>query len=181
MDSSDQAGSELESLQEIPPDQAHYFEDRQITLTEYQDAFAEFDECAEAAGSPIRITDTDERTGQVVFEAVEPVMAAGAQMFDRDGNPFPAPANPTNSCYQQHFDKVKMWFDLYDPTVLAAFELGERDSFLRNVAPCLRENGIAVPDDIQPGSAEFIELFAEFDALLAQDRCTDASDLPADS
>lgn len=158
-------------LTEVPVDQAAYFEDGQITLGEYEEAFQLFVDCAATAGGSVSVAEVDAVTGQIVFQSSEPVVAAGFVLYDNDGNQLPTPSNPTTSCYQRHYDQVKLWFDLRDPTVAAATGDEQVELFYEMMAPCLESNNVAVPSGLDASSSEFLRLQDGFEQLLAEGRC----------
>lgn len=175
-DSTDDAGtaSSLDTSglvdEAITAEQAGYFADGVITPAEYSAAFEEFQACAGRAGESVEVLEVDEATGVIAASASKPYVAAGGALHDSEGNEV-AVDNAVNDCYRRHFDRVDVWFQINDPTVLAAQPEQALDDFRRTYAPCLERNGVSVPDDLVAESAEYRELVERGDDLISAGQC----------
>lgn len=103
-----------------------------VTVDEYRAAFDAFVACVEGVGEVVEIYDRDPVSGAVSYGTYT-MLSIGST------------ADPTNLCYNEHFARVEMVFQMTDPTFLAVQEQREAESFELYGRPCLESIGVSVP------------------------------------
>lgn len=146
----------------IPDEQRQYFEDGQVTLAEYQEAYGAFTQCAVDAGvgSDLREQGRDEATGVIMYSTQTELFPPG--QFD---------GTMLNDCYQRQFVHVEIAFQTSDPAVLAALPQEQIDLFNQNIRPCLEQIGVEVPGDLEFNDENWAQLNEEAVRAFEDGRC----------
>jgi hypothetical protein len=151
----------------VPEAQQEYFSDGEVSLAEYQEAFATFVQCAADAGlgSDLREQGRDEVTGVISYSTQTLLLPPG--QFD---------GTKLNDCYQDTFVYVEVAFQTSDPTVLAAQPQEQLAFFNENIRPCLAKIGIEVPDDLEFNDENWLQLNDEATRAFQDGRCDTGED-----
>ena len=144
----------------IPPEQQAAFADGTVDLNEYQGAFGSFRDCANDAGAPLVNIQTDPIIGYISFGVNGELSPPGVSN-----------GSPVDDCYQRYFSYIEQTWQTTDPGVADKVVQDNLDFFHQVIQPCLEANGVAVPDEVIPGSQEFGELSKQFTDLDAAGSC----------
>lgn len=164
-------GDAAESVREVPEassvneEQRPYFEDGVVTLAEYQEAFAKFEQCASDVGGVVSVSLRDPVTGLITYSSSSALEARDEQSFDESGQLLPSAESPMNDCYQRFFDLTEITFSTNDPTVLAAVPDEQIAMFNQIARPCLVANGVDVPADLEYGTPQYEDLINRWSEL----------------
>ncbi len=147
---------------DLPDEQRQYFDDGKVTLSEYQEAFSAFIQCAVDAGigADVKEQGRDPATGIISYSTKTLLLPPG-----QEGD------TELNSCYQRRFAYVEIAFQTSDPGVLAAEPQEQLEFFNENYRPCLESIGVEVPTDLEFDDENWAQLSQEAAAAFQDGRC----------
>lgn len=138
-----------------PQDQA--LSDGHVTLQEYQNAFNEFEECANKSTETVIHVETDPSSGLITYGIRSDLGQA---------------TTDANACLQKYFASVERVWQATDPGFLAASRQQAIDDYNQDLRPCLELNGITVPEqDPEPGTQEYGALVTAAAGLINAGKC----------
>jgi hypothetical protein len=152
---------------DVTPEQQAFFDDGVVTLEEYQAGFAAFQTCARELGSEVIDNGRDLASGVISY-------ATSQELLD----PASGQINETTTCYRRHFAATELEFQLSDPAALDAAAAQQLTDFQELNAPCLIDNGVAVPPDLEVGSQAYQALLTEFNELALAGQCEGVTAVP---
>ena len=139
--------------------QAAILEDGEVTVVEYQTAFALFVQCAQERGGYVAEVQRNPRSGEILYENTGDLLSPGQ-----------TGGSVENECYQEHFAEVEIVFSTTNPAALSEAEQHEWDIWYSDMVPCLDFLEVDYPDDFELYSQEFLDLRqVAIDAIISGD------------
>lgn len=133
--------------------------DGEVTVEEYQSAFASFARCAEERGGYVAEVQRNPRSGEILYET-------GGKLLD----PGESGSSVENDCYQEHFAEIEVVFATTNSAALSEAEQHDWDYWYYAFVPCLELLGVEYPDEIVMYSPEYMEISqVAIDAFISGD------------